>query len=140
MSHVPQEASRCIQRCRASRDNEHDLSEALHHLVAYLHRVYLVIDGLDEWLSRNGHRDNLLKWITRMKGWGFPHLHVLLTSQHTPDIYEEFKDLKSCPLDSNSDIHKYIRHQLQADPKLAKFGNSLRYEIEKSLISGTDGV
>ena len=137
---IPLEASQCIQRCRANRFNENDLTESLRCILLHLKCAFLIIDGLDEWPSHGDRRSSLLSWITKLKGWRIPHLHVLITSQHTPDVAEALQSMNSCPIDPHLDIYKYIRHQLDTDPKLARYDDDLKIDIENSLLAGSDGV
>ena len=138
MSEIPQKSAYLIKQRRSGLDGEADLSEALYCILTHLDSAYIMIDGLDEW--PHGRRSSLLKWITRLDGWNFPHLHLLVTSQYLPDIKETLSD--KCPLriDSSPDILIHVRNELREDQQLAKFDHSLKTEIEKFLVDSSDEV
>ena len=135
---VPQKSAHCIEGCRSNRDNEADLLEALHHILSGLDNAFILIDGLDEWQCHNHRRSRLLRWIEKLKKWSLPCLHVLLTSQHLPDIEEMLVDIPSVRSDPDTDILIYVRYQLDTNSTLAKFDRVLKTEIETFLINNSD--
>ena len=138
MSEVPQELEHLIKKCQSSTNNEADLSEALRCILTHLDSAYIMIDGLDEWPLENGRRNSLLEWIAKLDGWSFPHLHVLLTSQHLPDIKETLSDKCALRIDSRPDILIHVNYELHTDQQLATFDHSLKTEIEEFLLAGSD--
>ncbi len=139
MSEVPQESADLIKKCRSSTNNEANLSEALRCVLIRLDSAYIMIDGLDEWPLENSRRSSLLKWVARLDGWNLPHLHVLLTSQYLPDIKETLSDKCALRIDSRPDILIHVNYELHnTDQELATFDCSLRTEIEKSLLVGSE--
>lgn len=88
-----------------------------------------MIDGLDEWSLENSRRSSLLEWIARLDGWNLSHLHVLVTSQHLPDIKETLPYKCALRIDSRPDILIHVRHELHKDKHLAKFDHSVRTKI-----------
>ena len=138
MSEVPQESADLIKKCQGSTNYDSFLSEALRCLLTHLDSAYIMIDGLDEWSPENSRRSSLLRWITTLDGWKFPHLHVLLTSQDLPEIKETLSDKSAWRIDSRPDILIHVKHELHTDRQLAKFDCSLKNEIEKFLIAGSD--
>ena len=135
---IPQKSALCIKHCRSNRDNEADLSEALHHILLDLDDAFLLIDGLDEWQCYNQRRSRLLRWIAKLKQWSLPCLHVLLTSQHLPDIEEMLVNIPSVRSDPATDILIYVRYQLDTNSTLANCDRILRTEIETFLINNSD--
>lgn len=99
-----------------------------------------MIDGLDEWSVEKSRRSSLLEWIARLDGWNLSHLHVLVTSQHLPDIKETLPDECALRIDSRPDILIHVRHELHKDKHLKKFDHSVRTEIEEFLLVGSDEV
>ena len=97
-----------------------------------------MIDGLDEWSLENSRRSRLLKWIARLDEWKLPHLHVLLTSQHLPDIKKTLSNKCALRIDSRPDILIHINYELHTDQQLANMDWSLKIEIEEFLMGGSD--
>ena len=97
-----------------------------------------MIDGLDEWPIYNGSRSTLLNWIAGVDKWNLPHLHVLVTSQHLPDIEERLSDKCSLRIEPRPDILIYIEHELHMYP-LANFDCPQKSEIEKCLLDNGEG-
>ncbi len=135
---VPQDLFRLVKKCQSSTKNEADLSEALRCVLIHLDSAYIMIDGLDEWPLENGRRSSLLEWIAKLDEWNFPHLHVLLTSQHLPDIKETLSDKCALRIDSRADIRIHINYELHTDQELAMFDSSLKTETEEFLLVGSD--
>ena len=135
---IPQELEHLIKKCSSSTNVEADLSEALHCILTHLDSAYIMIDGLDEWSLENSRRSSLLKWIARLDGWNFPHLHILLTSQPLPDIEEKLLNKCALRIDSHPDIRIHVNYELHTDQQLAMFDSSLKTEIKKFLLVGSD--
>ena len=140
MSEIPQTSAHLINESSSSHNVEVDLSEALHCILTHLDSAYVMIDGLDEWPLENSRRSSLLKWIARLNGWNLPHLHVLLTSQHLPDIRKTLSDKCALCIESRPDILIHVRSELHKNDQLANFDHSLKNEIEEYLLVGSDDV
>lgn len=140
MSEIPQKSAHLIKKSRTSLNVEADLSEALLCILKHLDRAYIMIDGLDEWPLENSRRSSLLEWIARLDGWNLSHLHVLVTSQHLPDIKEMLPDKCALRIDSRPDILIHVRHELQKDKHLANFDHAVKTMTEESLLVGNDEV
>ena len=138
MSKVPQQSADLIKKCEGSTFEEDDLSEALRCLLPHLDNAYIMIDRLDEWPVEKSQRRSLLKWIARLDGWKYPHLHVLLTSQNLPDIKEILSNKRALRIESRPDILIHVKHELHTDNQLAKFDDSLKAEMERLLITDSD--
>lgn len=140
MSEIPQKSIHLIEKTRDGYNVEADRSEALYCVLKHLNSAYVMIDGLDEWPRENGLRSSLLEWVTRLDGWNLPHLHILVTSQHTPDIEETLSDKCALRIDSRPDILIHVKCELQKDQQLAKFDDSLKTKMEEFLVDGSDEV
>lgn len=92
ISEIPQESVHPIENCQSSTNNKAGLSEALHCILTHLDSAHVMKYGLDEWPLENSRRSSLMGWIATLDGRSFPHLHVLLTGQHLPDIKETLSD------------------------------------------------
>lgn len=118
-----------------------ELAVALGAVLRNYHRVYLVIDALDESLDR--HRIlNLLLGI--LDDQTFDKLQVLATSRKELDI-ERALLISSVDISmSNSyvdeDIRVYIQHTLRVNHKFCRWPEELQREIETALVKGAKGM
>jgi len=115
--------------------------ETLKEIVKELGETFVLIDALDECTDK----DKLLDLFCVMAGWNVENLHVLVTSRNEPDIELAITrwTTKQISLQAdivNFDIHIHIHEKLQSDARLKKWPKTLRVEIEKTLMSGADGM
>lgn len=118
-----------------------ELTVALGAVLRNYHRVYLVIDALDESLER--HRVlNLLLGI--LDDHHFEKLQVLATSRKELDIERALLNSSVNISMSNryvdKDIRVYIQNTLQAGHKFSRWPEELREEIEMALVKGAKGM
>jgi len=120
---------------------EDALVAILTELIASRDHTYIVLDALDECLSR----DELMALIQEMVDWRLESLHLLATSRKEKDIEDTLEPLvtgevciQSALVDA--DIQIYIRGQLQHDPKLKNWSLSAQAEIEQALMKGANGM
>jgi hypothetical protein len=125
--------------------NSEELIEMLVAVMKDLKHIFIVIDALDE-CPKLSERDQLLKTISGIKLKNLKNLHTLLTSRREPDIEEVLGPLLTIPAVSlqgpqvDLDIHAHITNQLATDPKLNKWSNEVKVEMENTLMSGADGM
>lgn len=122
-----------------------DLKEMLFKVMEELDNVFTIIDALDE-CPKNGEREQLLLAISDIKSKSLANLHVLVTSRREPDIEEALLPLLTIPAiplqgsQVDLDIKLHISWQLATDPKLKKWSNEVKAEIENTLINGANGM
>ena len=100
-----------------------------------------MLDALDE-----AHdRDEVLDLILRIISWNLPGVHVLVSSRRETDIEATLRSstthmicMESAFIDT--DILEYVRHRLNQDPKLKKWPQSVKDEIETILGQKADGM
>ena len=120
------------------------LLATLHQMMGVFQETYLIIDALDESLDR----DVLLANVKEITGWKDLNLHTLVTSRREKDIVDSMERLadheKICikSMLINDDIHAYVRSRLQIDPKLKRWLNQpkLQVEIEGMLMDKADDM
>ena len=103
--------------------------------------MYLVLDALDECITRS----ILLKGLEEMHHWDLPNLHILVTSRKETDIEDSLGCLvtSQITLEENVvdfDTRTFVQDQIQRDPKLLKWPQHTRGEIEKVLLNGANGM
>lgn len=114
-------------------------------VVEELDHVFVVIDALDE-CPKNEGREQLLVVITDIHSRSLDNLHVMVTSRREPDIEEALLPLLKTPAISlqgsqvDLDIRLHISSQLSTDPKLKKWPDETKAEIESALTSGANGM
>ena len=102
---------------------------------------YIILDALDE----SKDREELLEWIQQVSNWGLKNVHILVTSRKENDIDDTLSSLLTCQIRMQStlidaDIVAFVRDKLVQDPKLKKWPEKVRAEIETTLIEGACGM
>jgi ankyrin repeat domain-containing protein 50 len=127
------------------RASVHDLKVILPLVVKDIEDVFIVIDGLDE-CAKIGERGELLTLVEEIHAWSLSKLHLLVTSRPEPDIKSLLAPLVESQAISiqgsqvDSDINLHIRSQLSTDPKLKKWPNDVKVEIENALTARANGM
>jgi Cdc6-like AAA superfamily ATPase len=143
---VPQTLNSLYRTCTdGQRQPAYDsLLETLQQMIGVFQEIYLVIDALDE----SSDRYELLANIKEMTSWKDANLHTLVTSRREKDIVDSMEYLtdqeKVCiqNIHINDDIRAYVRGRLFTDPKLKRWRNQPRVqlEIEITLMEKVDGM
>ena len=121
--------------------DEENLLATLRNLILTFHNVYIVLDALDESLDC----EEILHFINSVQGWDLSRLHLLVTSRQLADIEESLTGLvteRVCLQDSemNEDIILYFADKLENDKSLSRFPPDIRFQIQKKLLEGEDGM
>ena len=117
------------------------LLTSVRRIFEQLGESYIILDALDE--SRD--REELLEWIQQVSNWGLQNVHILVTSRKENDIDDTLSSLLTCQIYMQStlidgDIIAFVRDKLLQDPKLKKWPDKVRAEIETTLIEGACGM
>lgn len=141
--HIGQFYERCnLGKLRPSLD---ELTGILFEVIECLDHVFIVIDALDE-CPKDGERDLLLNILSNLKSRTLDNLHVLVTSRREPDIEECIVPLLTAqPISLQGsevdwDIQSHISSVLATDPKLKKWSDEIKQEIETALTQGANGM
>ncbi len=113
-------------------------------MIGVFQETYLVIDALDE----SSDRDVLLANIEEITSWNDLCLHTLVTSRREKEMLDSMERLadqeKFCiqSILVNDDIRAYVRGRLQTDPKLKRWRNQpkVQLEIESMLMDKAGGM
>ena len=121
--------------------DEESLLGTLRNLVLTFHKVYIVLDALDESVDL----EEILNFINSIHTWDLSRLHILVTSRQLAEIEESLTNLaieKICLQDTemNEDIILYVADKLENDKSLSKFPPDIRYQIQRKLLDGQDGM
>ncbi|MCJ1466370.1 hypothetical protein MMC07_004989 [Pseudocyphellaria aurata] len=119
------------------------LLEYLRRLFQRFHHVRIVLDGLDE-SPRDDLRERVLDTLNSMRNWGFPGLHLFVTSRDEPDIRDSLnlftqQQVSMRNLGIDRDIADYISGRLENDLRLKKWLLH-RDKIQKILTQRANGV
>ncbi|TVY25789.1 Ankyrin repeat and KH domain-containing protein mask [Lachnellula hyalina] len=145
---LPEQMTEWYKKCGNGqhRASVKELSDALSIMMSeFDDQVFLVIDALDEF-ARIGERDELLTLLEDIHSWSLPKVHLIVTSRPEPDIDAVLMPLSKPEAISvqgsqvQSDISLHIRSQLAEDPKLKKWPNEVKVDIEKALSARADGI
>ena len=106
-----------------------------------LKHAYIIIDALDEC----SEREKLLEQISDIAGRKIGKLHILLTSRKEWDIKTALDPILtgSVSIESakvDSDIRLYVCRRLENDPRLKDWPDTVKLEIENSLVNGAHGM
>jgi ankyrin repeat domain-containing protein 50 len=104
-------------------------------------RIYFVVDALDEC----SNHEELLEVLIPILSWNLDGSHILLTSRAEATICAAFDtvDVQELPIHDTTtqrDIKTFVRSQLEHHKKLRKWPQSLKLEIETTLITGSNGM
>ena len=113
----------------------------LQRIFGQLGESYIILDALDE----SKDREELLEWIQQVSDWGLKNVHILVTSRKENDIDDTLSSLLTCQIRMQStlidaDIVAFVQDKLVQDPKLKKWPEKVRAEIETTLIEGACGM
>jgi hypothetical protein len=143
---LPEEVIKLYERhnCGQQTAAISDLKTALDVLMKTFEDVFIIIDALDE-CPKNGERVEILPLIPDI-GTRSPNLHLLVTSRPEPDIVDFLTPLLTSPGipiwggQVDSDIKLYIANQLTTNPRLKKWPEIIKADIEASLCTGANGM
>ncbi|KAI4125302.1 MAG: hypothetical protein LQ347_005424 [Umbilicaria vellea] len=103
---------------------------------------FLTLDALDE-----SEREGVLAILSRIGSRGLSNLHILVTSRKERDIevvlapiVTSIHSLSLDTTDVDADISLYVRQCLATDPKLRRWSDPVKAEIEASLAEGAHGM
>jgi hypothetical protein len=122
-----------------------ELTGILCEVIQSLDHVFVVIDALDE-CPKGQERDSLLTVLSNVKSSSLYNLHLLVTSRREPDIEENLGPLlTSQPISLQGsevdwDIQSHISSVLATDPKLKRWSDDVKQEIETALTIGANGM
>ncbi|KAH8792864.1 hypothetical protein F5882DRAFT_516605 [Hyaloscypha sp. PMI_1271] len=122
-----------------------ELTGMLSEVIQSLGHVFIVIDALDE-CPKGEERDSLLAVLSNIKSRTMYNLHTLVTSRRELDVEENLAPLiTSQPIslqgvEVDSDIQAHISSVLATDPKLKKWPDDIKQEIEVTLAKGANGM
>lgn len=126
--------------------NSEQLMTILKEIFDNSDEIYVILDALDECSDR----EELINKIMEIQEWGFPYLHMLLTSRRLPDIEEMLDEILINPQDKiciqsalvDADIAIYVHKRLKDDRKLQRWRNKpdVQEEIKLRLMEKADGM
>ena len=105
-----------------------------------------IIDALDESPNVDGERAELYNILKKMHFQDYKRLDLLFPSRKEPDLTNALKPIitqKAISIQGavvDTDIRKFVRTQLQTNPKLSKWPPDLQAEIEESLVKKSGGM
>jgi hypothetical protein len=103
--------------------------------------VYIVVDALDECIER----EELLLVLSEMADMKPQNLHILVTSRQERDILEGLEtvvtgaiSLEGSKIDKDIAVH--VHSQVVQHPKLKKWPDSVKSDIEETLVAKAQGM
>jgi len=144
---LPGQLKELYKRCNNGQQQAavRELSATLSLIVRDFEDVFIVIDALDE-CPKDGERGELLTLIEEIHARQLSRIHLLVTSRPETDIKEMLMSWVgswAIPLQGfqvDSDINLHVRSQLSADPKLKKWPDKVKAEVEEALTAGAKGM
>jgi hypothetical protein len=123
----------------------HDnLVSTLMEMLGQFERVYVIVDALDE-CRDSEERCRLLEFMKYLVHQSPGNIHILATSRWEADIEACLKclvshevNLQTAPVDC--DIRMYLRHQLESNSRLGRWGEQGRRLIEENLMGRANGM
>ena len=122
-----------------TRPSINELMKTLHLVIERYHRVFFIIDAIDEyhfpWNSRSHFISNALE-IQAEGG-----LNLFVTSRFIPEITSRFTDCLTREIRaSNEDIERYLDGHISQLPSFVTKNESLQQEITTAVIEAVDGM
>ncbi|KAJ7574226.1 ankyrin repeat-containing domain protein [Mycena floridula] len=99
-----------------------ELLTALHTEASFYHRVYIILDALDESSESNQARKLFLSVCSGQGPWSLSdHIHLLITSRDILLIAQEFHTAPRIPIEAHADdLETYIKGRILSDIKLER--------------------
>lgn len=136
-------------KSRGLRPSCETLCETLARMLEKTTEVWIVIDALDECVTRKGPKDQgVLAWIRNLLASEQGRTHLLVTSRPEGDIQEGFswataEQKMSIQSDLiSADISTYVHEKVKGDSGLERWRSreDIQDEIEATLIEKADGM
>jgi ankyrin repeat domain-containing protein 50 len=143
LSEIPDTLKSIYKNNRTIPASNRTLTEFLKALVRSLGKVSIVLDALDEVAAAD--RSSLLDILQQFSTSEFGSLSALVTSRKEYYIQERLDKIGITQVSIQSalvdgDIASYVASRLKEDPKLKKWPQSCREEIEHTLVNGSHGM
>ncbi|KAH8911813.1 ankyrin [Coniochaeta sp. PMI_546] len=127
-------------RPRKTHPSTQDLVEALESAVARSARVFVLVDGLDEY---SDGRDKLLGTLLRLQATY--QVNLFATSRYIPDIVGHFEDMPRLEIRAtDQDIKTYLEGYLEAHigeiSSLIRKDHALQRDIVDAITEAADGM
>lgn len=125
-----------------------DLFEALLSVIPGRDPCFIILDALDEFEREDeSERKDVLAMLSQIVSRGLKNLHILVTSRKESDIESILAPIVTGKLslsqdstEVDADIGVWVYHCLVTDFKLKRWSDSVKKEIETSLIDGAHGM
>ncbi|KAJ7483609.1 ankyrin repeat domain-containing protein [Mycena latifolia] len=123
---------------RQTRPQLEEVRKALDLAIAQYHKVYLIVDALDEYPEPHRHR--FLTYLATLA----PNVNILMTSRPHVDLDSHFPNLKVIEIyATEEDIHKYLEIEIQNSVRLSKHVRTRpesKVEIQSKIIENSRGM
>jgi ankyrin repeat domain-containing protein 50 len=142
---VPKSAVELFDACKGVAPGSEQLLKLLKDLLKKPLRTFLIIDALDECPeSEDNERKHVLAALAEIKALKAPNLSIFVASRPEVDIKQAMDTVCDIDIDvqatlTNEDIRFHIRAQLMIDPKLKRWQQSIKDEIEERLMKDAGG-
>ena len=137
----PESVRSLYTRCnnKGIRPSLQEISQALHAVVAFYSRTFILIDALDECQIPDGGREKFLSMIFDLQAK--TRANLFATSRQIPSILEIFRG--SIVLEvraSDADVRKYVESYIPQLPMFLSRSPSLQEEIKTGIVNAVDGM
>jgi hypothetical protein len=150
MDSLPEALNTLYDECNRGRSGaaEEDLVNVLFHILDSDIMTYVLIDGLDE-CPVDQERPRLEKLLLESIGKHPGHFNFLFTSRKEFDIEECMKrlskqvDLHMIPIqteDVDQDVRLHVQKFISGHKRISTWSQTVRREIEESLVNGSQGM
>jgi hypothetical protein len=142
---APKLAVELYDACKGLAPSSEQLLELLKDLLKKPLRAFLIIDALDECPESEDHeRKQVLAALAEIKAPMAPNLSIFVASRPEVDIKQAMDTICDINIDiqaalTNEDIRFHIRAQMMTDPKLNRWQQSIKDEIEEKLMKDAGG-
>ncbi|RAH53419.1 ankyrin [Aspergillus piperis CBS 112811] len=124
---------------RQTRPKLDELSESLSVLLGHFSRIFIVVDALDEYSSRDEALRRLLSELLRLQSNST--VSIFATSRHSPWIQSAFEGCLQQEVSAAAeDVEAYLRGHMSDLSNVVLRNNKLQEEIVKAITKTVDGM
>jgi hypothetical protein len=124
---------------KRTRPQLHQTREALEVVVRSYSKVFILVDGLDEWSMSENDQSDLVDELLRLHAR--TGINLFATSRYVPEILGRFSQHPSFQISSHQDdIRLYIEHNLWRISRHVTIDKDLEHQIKATICETSIGM
>jgi Cdc6-like AAA superfamily ATPase len=124
------------EKVRPSTD---DIMQVFLSVCSSYHRVYLIVDALDECSDSEGSRTLLIEKLRELQSK--MDIRLLFTSRFIPEITQHFQSNVQLEIRaSEEDVRRFVAGQIPRLPNCIKRDEGLKIDVQDRIVKAVDGM